>query len=147
MIFSSQLQFSDAQSVIGTVQTFNSTNVVDTGAPGTVYGAAAALDRNVGKGEEVDIVCQVVTTLASAGAATLQFQIETADNAAFTTNNEVVAQSRAYALAECVAGLTFGVDELPDDMRRFIRVNYVVAGATTTAGAVTSGIVHGVQHN
>lgn len=147
MIFSNQLKFSTAQSVAGTVQTFASTNVLDTGATGTVYGAAAALKRNVGPGEDVKILCQVVTDLASAGAATLQFQIETADDAAFSSGQVVVAESRAYALAECVAGLKFGVDVLPNDMKRYIRVNYVVGGATTTAGAVTSGIVLGTETN
>jgi len=147
MIFSEQLKFSTAQSVVSVAGTIASTNVIDTGAPGTAYGAAAALERNVGAGEEVSILIQVVSSLASLGACTLQFQIETADDAAFTINNQVVAQSRAYSKAEAVTGLQFGVDELPDDMRRFIRVNYVIGAATTTAGAVTAGIVHGVQTN
>lgn len=145
MILSEQLIFSDAQSIAAVASTINSTNIIDTGAPGTVYGAAAALDRNVGEGNGVHILCQVTTSVASGGAATLTFQIETADNAAFTTNKVVVAQSRAYSVAEAVAGLQFGVDSLPDDMQRFIRVNYVIGTATTTAGAVTAAITHGVS--
>lgn len=145
MIFSEELMFSDDQDVSQAAGTYASTNIIDTGAPGTVYGAAAALSRNVGPGNPVPVLVQLTETVTSAGAATMQFQIETADEAAFDTTNVVVAQSRVYALAELVAGLQFGVAVLPNDMKRFIRVNYVIGTATTTAGLATAGIVHGVQ--
>jgi hypothetical protein len=147
MIFSKNLTFSDRQDVSQVVGTYNSTNVVDTGAPGTVFGHAAALKRNVGPGMNVPILIQLVETITSAGAATVQFQIETSDVEAFSSTNVVIAQSRVYALAELVAGLQFGVAILPNDCKRYLRVNYVIAGATTTAGLVTSGIVAGVQTN
>lgn len=146
MIFSEQLKFSDNQTLAVAAGTVNSTNVVDTGAPGTVFGAAAPLKRNVGPGEDADILIQLTADLTSAGAATLQFQIETADDAAFAVNAAVVAESRVYTLAESVAGLQFGVDSLPEDMQRFIRVNYVIGAFAGTGGTVTAGIVHGVQH-
>ncbi|MCC4240382.1 Bbp16 family capsid cement protein [Thalassospira povalilytica] len=145
MIFSEELMFSDDQDVSQAAGTYASTNIIDTGAPGTVYGAAAALARNVGPGNPVPILVQLTETVTSAGAATMQFQIETADEEAFDTTNVIVAQSRVYALAELVAGLQFGVAILPNDMKRFIRVKYVIGTATTTAGLATAGIVHGVQ--
>ncbi|MFV1850118.1 MAG: Bbp16 family capsid cement protein [Thalassospira sp.] len=145
MIFSKELMFSDDQDVSQAAGTYNSTNAIDTGAPGTVYGAAAALARNVGPGNPVPILVQLTETVTSGGAATMQFQIETADEEAFDTTNVVVAQSRVYALADLVAGLQFGVAVLPNDMKRFIRVNYVIGTATTTAGLAKAGIVHGVQ--
>lgn len=145
MIFSEELMFSDDQDVSQAAGTYPSTNKIDTGAPGTVYGAAAALVRNVGPGNPVPILVQLTETVTSAGAATMQFQIETADEEAFDTTNVVVAQSRVYALADLVAGLKWGVAVLPNDMKRFIRVNYVIGTAATTAGLATAGIVHGVQ--
>ncbi|WP_417733123.1 Bbp16 family capsid cement protein [Rosistilla oblonga] len=145
MIFSKELTFSDDQDVSQAAGTYVSTNVIDTGAPGTVYGASAALSKNVGPGTPVPVLVQLTETVTSGGAATMQFQIETADEEAFDTTNVIVAQSRVYALAELVAGLKFGVAVLPIDMKRFIRVKYVIGTATTTAGTVTAGIVHGVQ--
>jgi hypothetical protein len=147
MIFSKNLTFSDRQDVSQVVETYPSTNVIDTGAPGTVFGHAAALKRNVGPGKYVPILIQLVETVTSGGAATMQFQIETADEEAFDTTNVVIAQSRVYALADLVAGLQFGVAVLPNDCKRYLRVNYVIAGATTTAGLATAGIVAGVQTN
>ncbi len=147
MIFSDQLKFSTDQDLSQVAGTYASTNIINTGTPGTVYAAAAALGRDVGKGNPVNVLVQVTEVFTSGGAATLQFQIESADNAAFSTNNEVIAESRAYALAELVAGKQFEVQYLPNDCRQYIRVNYVIGTATTTAGTCTAGIVHGVQTN
>lgn len=146
MIFSDQLKFSTDQDISQVVGTYASTNIIDTGAPGTAYGHAAALSRNVGDGNPVNVLIQMTEALVGT-SATLQFQIETADDAAFSTNNEVIAESRAYLVGECVAGKQFGVRYLPNDCRRYLRINYIIGGATTTAGTVTSGIVHGVQTN
>ena len=147
MIFSDQLKFSTNQDLSQVAGTYPSTNVIDTGAAGTVYGAAAALARNVGPGKEVPILVQLTEDFTSGGAATLQFQIETADEEAMDTTNVVVAESGIYALADMVAGLQFPVAILPNAMKRFIRVNYVIGVATTTAGLATAGIVAGVQTN
>jgi hypothetical protein len=147
MIFSENLKFSDDQDLAQTAGTYNSTNVINTGAAGTVYGAASALSRNVGPGQPVPFLAQVTEDFASAGACTLQFQIETADEEAFDTTNVVVAESRAYSKTESVAGLQWGVQVMPADLKQFIRVNYVIGTATTTAGKATAGIVHGVQTN
>lgn len=146
MIFSDELLFSDDQDLSQVVGTYPSTNIIDTGAPGTVFGHAAALKRRVGPGTPVPILVQVTEDFDSAtDTETLQFQIETADEEAFDTTNVVVAQSRAYAAADLVAGLQFGVAVLPNDVKRYLRVNYVIAGETTTAGKATAGIVLGVQ--
>lgn len=147
MIFSANSLLSSAQSLIGAGATINSTNVLDFGATGTVYGAAAALKRRPGPGQKVPLLIQIVTTVTSGVAATVQFQIETADDAAFTTGNVVVAESRVYALADLVAGLQFGVDVLPNDVKRFLRVNYITTApaGTISAGAVTAGVTFAVQ--
>jgi hypothetical protein len=148
MIFSKNLTFSERQDVSQVQGTYPSTNVIDTGAPGTVFGHAAALKRNVGPGKYVPILIQMVEGLDSAGGvSTIQFQIETADEEAFDTTEVVIAQSRAYTEAEAVAGLQFGVAVLPNDCKRYLRVNYVIGGETSTVGLATAGIVLGVQTN
>jgi len=145
MILSSQLLFSEDQDLSQVAGTYNSTNIVDFGAGGTVNGAAAAISRDVGKGGKIPVLIQLTETVTSGGAATLVFQIETDSAAGFSTDNKVVAQSRAYALAELVAGKQFEVDCVPNDMLRYMRINYVVGGATTTAGTATAGITAAVQ--
>lgn len=147
MIFSAQQLFSEDQDLAQVAGTYASTNIINTGTPGTVYGAAAALGRDVGKGVPVPILVQITEDFTSAGASTLQVQIEVADNAAFSTNNEVIAESRAYPKAECVAGKQFEVAYLPNDCRQYLRVNYVIGTATTTAGKCTAGITMGNQTN
>lgn len=146
MIFSDELMFSDDQDVAQSAGTYPSTNIIDTGVPGTVYGAAAALARNVGPGNKVPILVQMTEDLDSADdTATIQFQIETADEEEFDTTNVVVAMSREYTVAEAVAGMKWGVDCLPSDLKEFIRVNYIIGTQAATAGKVTAGITHGVD--
>jgi len=146
MIFSANLLFSEDQDVSQTAGTYISTNVIDTGAPGTVYGASAAMSRNVGPGNKVPILVQMTEGLdSSGGAATITFQIETANVEAFSSTNVIIAQSRAFTEAEAVDGFKWGIDVLPSDCKRFLRVKYVIAGETSTAGTVTAGIVADVQ--
>ena len=146
MIFSANLLFSENQDVSQTAGTYVSTNVVNTGAGGTVYGAASALSRNVGPGNKIPILVQMTEGLdSSGGAATITFQIETADVEAFSSTNVIIAQSRAFTEAEALAGFKWGIDVLPSDCKQYLRVKYVIAGETSTAGTVTSGVVAAVQ--
>lgn len=147
MIFSANSLLSNAQSLTGAGATINSTNVLDLGTPGTVFRAAAALKRRVGPGQAIPFLVQIVETVASGVAATVQFQIETADDAAFSSGNVVVAESRVFALADLVAGLQFGVAVLPNDVKQFLRVNYITTApaGTISAGKVTAGPTFAVQ--
>lgn len=145
MIFSEELKFSNNQDLSQVAATYASTNIIDTGSPGTVYGAAAALAKDAGPGHPIPVLVQVTETFTSGGAATLQVQIETDTDEGMATNNEVIAQSRVYALAELVAGMQFEVQYLPNRARQFLRVNYIIGTATTTAGTCTAGIVAAVQ--
>lgn len=146
MIFSSKLMFSEDQDVSQTAGTYVSTNVIDTGAPGKVYGAAANLARNVGPGNRVPILIQMTEGLdSSGGTATIAFQIETSDVEAFGSTNVVIAQSRPFTESEAVAGFKWGVDVLPSDCKRYLRVNYIIDEETSTKGLVTAGIVAAVQ--
>ena len=56
MIMDRTLLFSDGQAVTATAA---STNVVDLGATGTVYGASSPVVRDIGNGTDVDLLVTV----------------------------------------------------------------------------------------
>jgi hypothetical protein len=54
----------------------------------------------------------------------------------------VLSETPAIALATLAAGYQFRLKTIPMGVtKRYLGMQYVVAGATTTAGAITSGIV------
>lgn len=141
MIFDQTLLFSDAQAITADAA---STNIVDTLATGTVYGAAAALTKDIGKGNKLPINIQVVedfNTLTSLGIS-----IQVATDEAFTSPKTIATQT--LALADLVAGKVCSlVAVLPGADLRYLRVFYDVTGTAPTTGRVTAGIVAGVQTN
>lgn len=128
------LQFSAAQAVTAAAA---STNVID-------WGVA----RDIGMGEALEIDIRVGQTVTAAGAATVQFQYQTADDAAFTTNVQTVVQTDAIPKASLVAGasIPLHVDRsAPYAARRYGRLNYNVGTGPLTAGTFTAGIVKNIQ--
>lgn len=131
MIFDSSLRFSSLQAVTATAA---SDNVVD-------FGSSA--DMGIGD-DPLAIVCVVTTAFAAAGAATLQVQFQTsADNAAWTT----LVQSDAVAVAELTAGAELLRSPVPAGLRRYVRLNYVVASGPMTAGALSAMLAGDRQAN
>ena len=135
MIIDAQQLFSDAQALTATAV---STNIIDLGT-----------DRNVGIGEPMDVVINIdVAATTNDGDETYQFDLETDDNAAFTSP-EVLVRRLAGALPSIPrADLTAGsriILPVPGDTRcqRFLRLNYTLGG-TTPAVTVTS---HLQPHN
>lgn len=142
MIFDSTALFSDAQAVTATAA---STNLIDLKANGTVYGAAAALSRDLGKGNDVPILVQVVETFATLTSLTVT--VETDDNASFSSA-KTAWTSPAIPAATLVAGYKFPINCLPFGTdERYVRLKYTVAGTDATAGKITAGIVAAVQTN
>lgn len=133
MLIDKQNQFSDAQAVTSTGSTA-STNIVDLGVARDIGGAVT---------EQLMLLCQVATAFTSGGAATLQVQFQTApDNGSGAPGSWVtLAQSDAIAVAALVQGYRFLPGELPGPTQRFVRLNYVVATATMTAGALSAAVV------
>lgn len=128
------LQFSAAQAVTASGA---SANVID-------WGVA----RDMGMGDSLEIDIRVGQTVAAAGAATVQFQYQTADDAAFTTNVQTVVQTDAIPKASLVAGasIPLHVDRsAPYAARRYARLNYNVGTGPLTAGTFTAGIVKNIQ--
>lgn len=143
MIFDATTLFSNAQAVTATTA---SANIIDLGATGTVFGAAAAIGRDVGKGRQVSIRASVVESFNN--LTSLSIGIETDDNAGFASA-KTVWTSPAYALADLAVGAKL---LLPDDLpvgtdERYVRLKYTVAGTAPTLGKITAGVTAGNQTN
>lgn len=117
------LTFSNAQAVTATAV---STNVVDLG-----------VDRDIGVGEPVYFAVQVGTGFA--GLTSLNVALQTsADNSTWTD----LATSGAIPVASLTAGAQPVRMVVPSSTKRYLRVNYTVAG-TGTAGTVTASLLLG----
>ncbi len=141
MIMDRTLLFSDGQAITATAA---STNVVDLGATGTVYGASSPMVRDVGHGNDVDLVVTATQSFNNLTSLTISIQVD--DNAAFSSPTTVFT-SPAYTLAQLAAGAKYLLpDTLPGGTNeRYVRLNYTVAGTAPTTGKITAGIVAGRQ--
>lgn len=86
--------------------------------------------RNLGSGEEIDLV--VSCTGAFAGGTSLQVSLQ--DSADNTTFNDVVA-GPAVVLASLVAGFELLRITLPRTLRRYIAMNYTIVGTMSGTGS------------
>ncbi|MDH7974438.1 hypothetical protein QH494_19795 [Sphingomonas sp. AR_OL41] len=143
MIFDSTTLFSNAQAVTATAA---STNIIDLGATGTVFGAASAITRDIGKGAEVPIGIRVVEAFNNLTSLTVT--VETDDNAGFSSPTTVWT-SIGFPVADLVPGARLLLpDEVPVGVsERYVRLKYTVAGTAPTTGKITAGIVAAVQTN
>lgn len=141
MIMDRSLLFSDRQAITATA---TSTNLVDLGATGTVYGASAPMVRDIGPGEAIPLHCGVTESFNNLTSLTISIEVD--DNAGFTSATTVFT-SPAYTLAQLAAGakkllpqsLPVGTNE------RYVRLRYTVAGTAPTLGRITAGVTAGNQ--
>jgi hypothetical protein len=106
--------------------------------------------------ENIELMCQIGTAFLSSGSATLNIQFQGApDNGSGSPGTYVTfAESGVIAVASLVANArVFNInvpgkliETLKDlgsgtPLPRFLRLNYVVATATMSAGTITSAIV------
>lgn len=141
MIMDRTLLFSDGQAITATAA---STNVIDLGATGTVYGASSPIVREIGFGTEAELV--VAATQTFNNLTSLTISLETDDNAAFSSATTVWT-SPAYTLAQLAAGAKYLLpDSIPAGVNeRYLRLKYTVAGTAPTTGKITAGVVAGRQ--
>lgn len=141
MIIDLQTKVSDAQAVTATAI---SANVIDLRNAATPVKADEGLTSLPGP----FLVIQVQTTCTAAGAATVTFTLESADDAGLTTNATVHWSSVAIGKATLVAGYTVCRIPLPlDDYRRYLGVRYTVGTGPLTAGAFHAFFPIDVQRN
>lgn len=141
MIMDRTLLFSDGQAITATAA---STNVVDLGATGTVYGASSPMVRDIGGGAKVPLYVGVTQSFNNLTSLTIT--IETDDNAGFSSATTVWT-SPAYTLAQLATGAKYLLpDVLPmGTNERYVRLKYTVAGTAPTLGKITAGVVDGRQ--
>jgi hypothetical protein len=142
MIVDNTLVYSDSQAITATAA---STNVVDVGAAGTAFGAAAAVARDIGKATEIPLYLSI--TQAFNNLTSLKVSFQTDDDPAFGT--AVTVAERTYALAELTLGarLPFPAEIPEGTTGRYTRINYTVAGSAPTAGKVFAAVVAARQTN
>lgn len=142
MIFDVTTLFSAGQAITASAA---STNTIDLGATGTVYGAAAATVRDIGPGNSIPIRVQVVQSFNN--LTSLAVALQTDDNTGFSTP-ATAWNSPAVVLASLVAGYVFDMERIPRRTNeRYVRLFYTVVGTAPTLGQVTAGIDMGNQSN
>lgn len=152
MKFDQELIFSDGQSIAQIAGSYVSTNSIDASPPAGTPAIGGPLQSDYGRIDtDLDIVIIVTTALASAGAATIVFQVIQADDGPLTTNVQVLRESRALACGNqpsiVVKGSIFRLGPVPSMTKRYLGLQYTIAVATTTTGIVTAGLAYGVPSN
>ena len=142
MILNQNHLLSNAQAITATAI---STNQINWGVMGIMYGDAASIPRDLGAGPEVPCLVQVVETFATLTSLTIT--VETADDAALTTNVTVLASTGAIPLASLKAGFKpSGLRFMPSGvMKQYYGLRYTVTGANATTGKITANIATEVQ--
>ena len=140
MILDLNAIFSNAQAITASAV---STNVIDLGAPGKAAYGNIQLVRN-NKGDDIPLLIQVNQSFNNLTSLTIAVQ-GSVDEA--FTSPVVLETSPAILLASLVAGFVYRpVVDLPrNNIYRYIRISYTVAGTAPTLGQVTAGIVAAVD--
>lgn len=131
-------------------------NLIFTGYPGAMEQVITATansvhtinlaDVGIGDDEILNLLLEVTEAFAAAGAATLQVDAETDDNAAFTS--PVVLQSTGViGKAALVAGYRIPLSIPTQGREEHLRLVFTVATGPMTAGKVVGGLVISPQTN
>ena len=119
-----------------------STNTLDM-APLSIGGNQPG---DTGAGNDLTIAFSIL--VAPATCTTMQFQLIQADDAALTTNVQVINQTDAFPIASLPAGtlVPLGWDPAaPYPPKRFVGVRYIATGSTVTAMSVAASVVKDPQ--
>ena len=127
MLYDLESIFSDNQAVTTTA---TSTNVIRMGK-GQL--------KEVSYGTPTPLRIQVTEDFV--GCTSIDFEVQTATDAAFTTPVSLV-KTGAIAVASLKAGYVAPINFIPKGNLGFMRTKYTVVG-TATAGKITAGIVGG----
>ena len=132
MYIDKSLELSSSQAVTASAA---STNYIDLGSA-----------RKMGVGEVKYIHFTVDTTTVSAGATTMDIEVEVDDNTSFSSA-KVVASKLAIPKADLVAGYQIYLPIPIEADERYLRINYTVDTANFSAGAFSAGVVDKIQEN
>ena len=131
-------KFSTAQAVTASAIS----DVVDLNA-----GTLSPTLRDLGTGHDLTLVITVTETAAAAGAATVQFSLESDDVAGLSGSPTVHVATAAVPKATLVAGYEVAKFKLPQGVtyERFLGVRYTVATGPLTAGKFSAALVETAQ--
>ena len=129
MLLDGKLEFSDAQAVTATAA---STNQVDLGAS----------PPDLGGGVNLFAIAEVGVDFATLTSLQVSLQ-DSADNSTYA---DIVA-SPVVLLAALVSGKRMLIAPIPQNHRRYLRMNWTVGGSSATAGSVNAYIVTQPQTN
>lgn len=137
MLMDAQARPSNGQSVIiGAPGTIVSTNSID---------LLSAVDNPGRSGMPLRAIAVLSAALVGAGSS-IKAQLISSDNANLSSPT-VLADGAVIGVAAAGIGTKLLDVPLPDTTQRYLGFQYVISGALTTAGAVTSGIVGGTDRN
>lgn len=146
MMLDKENTVSNQQSLIIAVGSALSDFSIDLGAAAT-DSLGNSVISDIGRGM-ADMLVQITeTVLAAGGAATIDFQLVMADNAALTSNLVVLQTTGAIAKTVLLAGYQPRLRIPVGISKRYLGLRYVVAAFDVTAGKVTAGIVRDRQTN
>lgn len=120
-----------------------STNTYDTN-PATLGGNTP---NDIGRGEPLEIVISTLVAATAAGAATVNFELIQADDAALTVNVETIVQTGPVAKTSLTLGALVALHydrAAPLAARRYIGIRYTVGTGPLTAGTFSAAIVKNI---
>jgi hypothetical protein len=142
MILNKNLILAEGQAVTATAI---SENVIQWETLSTAPYESGPIARNLGAGTPIPVLMQVVEDFATLTSLTIT--METADNAALSSNAVVLGSSGAIPVASLIAGYrpTF-TRFIPDaTMKDYFGLRFTVTGDNATAGKITAAIATEVQ--
>lgn len=148
MILDHDLIFSEAQDIGQVAGSYPCTNPYDNGAAQTAPGGYGTIEKDIFKGDfgKMKFLISIIEAVASGGAATIDFQLVQATDAALTTSVDVLQSTGPIAYTALTAGKRIHLSPPAAGLtKRYWGLRYVIATATTTAGTVTAALVRDVD--
>ena len=136
MILDKNLIFAEDQAVTATAI---SQNVLQLPANETVAYEAAAMARELGKGNYLPLLIQVTEDFAALTSLTITVETSAA---AGLTSSTVLASSGAIAAADLLAGYRPSFTRVwPDgDLLEYVGLRFTVTGSNATAGKISAAL-------
>lgn len=154
MIIDALLQWDAGINLAQVVGTYSSTNVIDLAGPALPSSVAGGnlgvpgRDLSIGDDPAMKMYVTVLTTFTSGGAGTLQVKMQGAPDSGVGTPGAYfdMVLTPVFALATLVQGAIMMDGDMPgvppgQPLPRFLRLQYIIAGATMTAGVVQAELV------
>lgn len=152
MILDKNLMFSEAQDLLQTNATYNSTNILDLGAAPTVPGGlVGTVPIDPGRGHDIRFRAWVTTTFTTSASATLR--VELVQSAATNLGTPTILpgfDTGVLAITNLTANSIFKLPEVVSPLKtplRYMGVLWIIGTGATTAGNASAGLLLDTQTN